>query len=452
MLRGIMKKQKIFFLLFFLVILCSAYGAIILTPKNFHYKGELSGPLERNKLYMFHLDSEVIKKCEYGCKDVRIFNQSNNEIPYVVLDCEKKGRAERSYVFEIVDYAETANIVTLTTKLQKNDKPISSIRLETDGKDFKRDIELYGSMDMKTWNFVGEDVIYDFSSQVDLKKKSIKFKKSRYFYYRIKIIDTELGGDTTDSVKLKYEGLDFSVNKIKTKKLQFKRIVGISQPGIRSVKAYDEYSFTEIKNVFDKDNNSTFTIEANLPIDKVYFNALNPYYFRNVKIYGSDTGEKDSYRLLESSTIYSFNLFGHKEKKAYVSCNFPKCKTYKFVVENGSNPPIDIKSIKFQWVRKNLYFIALNDDLFYLFCCGNTGIEKPYYDLTEFIGQDNWYKYTCHTVELRHFMENKSYIPAVTCTKKAKTEKTILVVIVSILVMGMGIWLYKLLKVTTTIK
>jgi len=437
------------FLLFLGVIFAAICGAAVsLTPNNFKYSIDMEGPIKSNSIYQVQLSSGILQKSAAGLNDIRVFDLNNNEIPYVIIENEYPDEVIETYSLEIVDYFEDKNFALITIKLPEKHQPISLIDLDIVNRDFKKNFILYGSSDMKNWDLLAEETIYDFSSQVDLRKTRIKFKKSGYRFYRIKLTDAGVKTGTDKSIKLKYEGLDFSVNNIKDKSLHINRIIGITASREDKIRVYDEKMFTDFSLNLNKDRDSVITIEADLPFDKMHFDISNAYYYREVELYFSETGKEDSYSLITRSPIYNFSLFGLNETKNYIENKQGKHKYYRIVVKNKNNPPLEVKSIRFEWLQKNLYFVALTDSGKYLLCFGNNIINRPDYDLSNFINQHNWFKQKHEKLKINQIKLNADFRQELSKDKKGQIEKIILTAIVIILVIGISFWLYKLIGKT----
>lgn len=438
--------KKILFFLFLLsdIATLSANPVTPLNPDDFQYCVAIEGPIKNNTLYQLRLTDDILKKSNAAYGDIRLFSQDKKEIPYGIIENEHPNEVIEIYPLEIIKYTDDKASGIIDLKLPEKYQPISLIDLDIADRDFKKDIILYGSRDGRIWDLLVKEAIYDFSSQVDLRKTEITFKKAGYRFYRIKLIDTQTAVDAGKAIKLKYESLDFSVNNIQNKKLRINKVVGKTGSKGDKIITYDEANFANFSITTDKDHNTVIILEAALPFDRIYFDISNPYYYRNLGLYYSDTGKDDSFRLLNRSSIYSFPLAGLMETKNYVAYTTVKHSYYKFVIENKNNPLLEIKNIRFQRVQKNLYFVALNGAEKYSLCFGNNVVNRPAYDLQSFISQDNWFRQKYETLSTTQVRQNVNYAPKLPIDKKAKLEKLILTAIVIAMVIGIGYWLYRL--------
>lgn len=443
-----MKTVPVILLLLFLFILPSAEAAP-LTPENFQYSADLKGQIKTNALYQIALSKDILQKCFYSnCNDLRLSDSNNNEVPYVIVT-NYHHESTDSYPFEITNYESGASADIITIRLPEKHRPISVIKLNIPEADFNKRIILYGSPDSKKWILLAEDNIYDFSSQVNLRKTEIKFNTSDYRFYRIQLVEKKSKGDGKETLSLKYKDLAFNVDNIKNKKIRISEIFGQTAASTSAPAAKDTAAFADIAGSVDSDGNTVIIIEANLPFDRIYIDVSDLYFYRNASIYYSDTAEKDSWRLVADNTIYSFPLQDRNEIKNYIDCSINKRKFYKFVIKNNDNPPLSVSRIRFEWIRKSLYFIALNDDERYTVLFGNPGLDSPRYDLPNFINQNNWFSHKYEALELTHIKKNLNYKPFLPKDKQKRVEKIFLTVIIFIMVTGLSYWVYTLIRKTS---
>jgi hypothetical protein len=443
-----MKTVLAILLLLFLPILPLAEAAPLM-PENFQYSSDLKGQIKTRALYQIALSKDVLQKCFHSnCNDLRLADSNNNEIPYVILT-NYYHESTDSYSFEITNYESGTSADIITMKLPEKHRPISVIKLNIPETDFNKRVILYGSPDSKKWILLAEDNIYDFSSQVNLRKTEIKFSESDYRYYRIQLVAKKSKGDGKETLSLKYKDLVFDVNNIKSKKIRISGILGQTAAETSASTVKDTAAFADIAGSVDSDGNTVIIIEANLPVDRIYIDVSDLYFYRDAAIYYSDTAEKDSWNLLSNNVIYSFPLHERNETKNYIDCSIHKQRFYKFVIKNNDNPPLTVSRVKFEWVRKSLYFIALNDNEKYILLFGNPGLDSPHYDLPKFINQNNWFSHKYEALELTYIKKNVNYKPSLPKDKQKRAEKTFLTVIVFILVAGLSYWVYTLLRKTS---
>jgi len=441
--------KRIFCRLFFTLFLLSSQGAsagLPYVPENFRYSAAVHGPLNQAALYQIHLKEAVLDKCGLGCRDLCIFDAQNREIPYVVIENRNDGRRPEIYYLEVIGFDEQLSETRMTLKMPEKYQPVTQLLLDIQEKDFRKDIVLEGSTDAKSWTLLAQGQIYDFTSQVDLRKKHISFNASDFRYYRLTLRDDKKQSAGDEKIRLKYEGLDLSVSGMQARKLHISRVTGKTFSETETMAIYDEQSLTAFKLEQDKNRNTVISFESGLPFTRISFDLTNPYYHRRASLYSSETGRGNSYKLLQRESLYRFLLSDMIETKNVIASGISGHRFYRLIIENGTNPPLDIKGLRLGWVQKLLFFVALSDVPSYTAFLGNAAIDLPSYDLANSVNQANWQQFRPERVEIGDIKQNSEYKPGLQKDKKARREKMILIAIVCMLVIGIGFWLYALLR------
>ncbi|MBI5632512.1 MAG: DUF3999 family protein [Nitrospirae bacterium] len=431
-------------LLFFAAVPVSA--AYLYTLENFRWSGVIEGPLKNSGLYQVHLKDAVLEQCSMACRDLRIIDTNNREIPYVIIENRNDARRPETYSLEVIGFDEQLSETRVTMKMPEKYQPVTELAFEIQEIDFRKAVVLEGSADSRSWTLLAQSQIYDFTSQVDLRKKHISFNASDFRYYRLTLKDDKKQSAGDEKIRLKYQGLDFSVTGMQARKLHISRVMGRTFSETETTAVYDEQHPTTFRSEQDRDRNTVISFESGLPFTRISFDLTNPYFHRPASLYSSETGRENSYKLLQRTSLYRFLLSDMIETRNFIVSNVSGHRFYRLIIENGSNPPLDIKGIKLGWVQKLLYFVALGDVPSYTAGFGNAAIDPPGYDLANSVNQANWQQFRPESAELRNIRQNPDYKPGLQKDKKAKREKMILIAIVSTLVIGIGFWLYALLK------
>jgi len=441
-----MKKIIVFSMLCACCILIASAAAPLM-PDDFRSCADARGPVKPDALYQVHLTDEIIQGAAPGFEDVRLLGPSGKETPFSIIEHILPAEHVEVYPLEITGFAGDSSSAIISMKLPEKHKPISALDLEITDTDFKKKASISGSGDGKAWKTLTEDTIYDFSSRVNLRKTRIEFKKSAYRYYRLKLTELKAITETQPSLRLKYEGLDFSVNGLKKKELHIHSVEGSTSARKGNEPVYDSKVFAALSPTLDKSGDTVLVLKADLPIDKLFLDVTNPYYYRSMSVYYSDFGKEDSYQFLTQQSVYRFPLSAEQqETRNYIEQRTTKHGYYKIVIVNKNNPPLDMKGITLSWVRKDLYFIALNNAGRYSLCFGNPELTRPDYDIAHFINQNTLLQHAYEKLDTAPARENTAFKQPVSREKKAWLEKMVLRVVVVILVIGMGFWLFTLMK------
>jgi hypothetical protein len=445
-----MKKAFAFFLYvcpLLVGLLSVEASAAPLTPKDFQYCAEVAGQTRVNALYGVHLPGAVLENCASGCSDLGLFGPLGKETPFVVIENVAPPEPQENYPLEITDYTPSGMEASITMRLPEKHRPVTVIEIHTADKDFKKRALLSSSRDNKTWRVVAEDVIYDFSSRVDLRKTRIEFKKKDDRYFRLKLSDDggkEPPGKT--AIRLKYEGLDFSVEGMQKKELHIQGVYALTALYRERMPVYDNKTFPDLSAKTDKDGNTVIILKAGLPMERLSFKVADPYYSRSVTVSASAPEDENLYRVVTRGTVYRFSLDGRKEEQSFIDARSSKQVSYKIVIENRGNPPLDVQAVDLSWVRQDLYFLALNGGDRHTLCFGNDTLSRPGYDIARFITGENLAQHSPASLTAGDIRVNAGYVPKAPKQKRARIEKLILTAVVVVLVIGMGFWLFTLVR------
>ncbi len=417
-------------------------------PQHFMYLAEIEESVKQNMLYRIHISSDIIKKCSTDFKDIRLFNENNQEIPFVLLKNKLAAEPAKVFNFKITAYEEEDTCSILTMETPANISVVDSIEIITPERNFKKNVYIYGSGDSQSWKLLAEDFIYDFSAQVDLRKTKLQFPAAKYAFFRLRLCNTEKPKSDQTSIKLRYEQLDFSVEKIIEKKLRIDRISGGYGTPQQDKTVYDEEIFKDYSIITNNQDKTVIELEAGMPCSKITFEIENANFFRYINVYGKRNNEEKFNTIpITTQSVYRFSLGDMDERKQTIICPAPNYRTYRFEIKNKNSPPLKIKSIILHWVQTNLYFIGLNDvDRCTLFFGSKTRIPAPDYDISAFLRQDNISSQEHINLKVGPMMMNTDYTPLEEADKKSIIEKHILKLVVILLVILIGFWFYKLYK------
>lgn len=414
---------------------------------DFQYQALIKGPIQKGDIYRVVLTGEVLAKISPQMGDLRLYGPDRREIPFVIIDHVIPEISGKKIILEIIRYQPGDDWVTILLKNPEPSEEINALTLDIPDRDFHKEIILDGSHDQTNWSQLVKDSIYDYSSQVDLRKVRLDFASSRFGFYRISMRDAVKPKGQDPAIHVRAKGVNVSIHYPEAKKIMVHRIVGHSGNHREAVTIYDN-QMAHPWNSITKDRKTIIDIQAGVRFGRVDFEIDNPLYYRRVDIYYSETGTGNSYRLLTSGPhIYRTP----DDTLNYIVNRFPHYPYIRFEIENKDDPPLNITGLRLTWVRKLLCFYGLEAASAYTLVFGNNQIAAPDYDIKKIIGQYNWTEVFAkqnpdsHQLTLTELSENPSFqrnIP----DKQAKREGVILTIVVICLVTGLGIWLYKLLR------
>ena len=156
---------------------------------EFKYTSLLRGVTGENKIHRFKLSLEILAKIEKKeLADLRIFNQDNVEIPYLIYDSSLKKEYDEFSVYN----PETKEDEKGNTIIDINNLNLScdSILIETDQPYYYRSIELYEKTTNDTFNLKKKSMISKLAD-VEVEKNIIHTNLKKISDLRIKIINKD---------------------------------------------------------------------------------------------------------------------------------------------------------------------------------------------------------------------------------------------------------------------
>ncbi len=420
---------------------------------DFLYSVELVTPgSAANQIYMAPLGVEIAERAGADFADLRILNSDSLEVPFVILnDFTPPEYIHNFYSMKVVDYSDGTDSAVLVMQMPAKRNPVEIIELDTNNRDFKKQVSVYGSGDKVEWQKIIEEPVFDFSSQVNYRKVEFRLERKYDFEYYKFVINNcaPNSGASGQSIKLKYDGLDFSVDNFKEEKLKINGVYAKTAYNVKKdgTTVYDEKIFDNLNITSDKNNNSVIDIEAGLYFDRVIFDIAPAFYRRNIKVYYSESAAADSFKYMAEFAVYNIPLDEYKNSRSDFWYSSPKHRFFRFVIENKNSQPLIVNKIKFAMVRKNLFFTASSPSASHYICMGNAALKKPDYDITSFINQGNWYKLNYKTLAHGPLSLNAAYKEKMPPQPmRPEVEKALLSVIMIIVIAALGYWLFNLIS------
>ncbi|MES0337128.1 MAG: hypothetical protein SFH39_12340 [Candidatus Magnetobacterium sp. LHC-1] len=432
--------------LLFVCLLMIPENVFALTPKDFQYRAEINNATKPNTLYRIHLTPELLDKCAPGCNDLRLLDADNNEVPYVILQDILPADKVETYALQITHYEAGDTQVDIVMQMPNTHKPVSVIDLSIADRDFNKKAVLYASRNGTDWEFVTQEGIYDFTSQVDLRKTKLHFSASDYPLYRLILTDADMATDgSQQTIHLKYEGLDFSAFGVRNKKVRINAVKASTAATNQQRVVYDKKVFSGLPAKLDDRKNTVVMVDSPVPASSATLEASNTYYYRKVDVYYALSGQSGSvsYALYATHYVYSFPMIGQGASRDYFDLPPNPGRQYKFVVNNNNNPPLVVKSVVLSWVKRDMFFVSLKDSGRYVLCFGGSSLKAPQYDLASFVNQGNYFERPFELAGPVVVTSNAGYKPPAQQWSR-RVEKAILTVVIVTLVVLIGFWIYRL--------
>lgn len=315
--------------------------------------------IEENGLHKILLTPEIRAVSMNNTAFLRLLDQDNNEVPYVILKGSDRKFSDYTNL-EITDTNVLQDSVTSILITNTTGSTLDRLTLKIANTAVNKRYTLSGSDDQNKWfGLVSDGSLYNLSdNERTYIEKTISFPLNTYAFLRIDI-------DDKHSLPINVMSVGLYRNRIRT------------QPSL----ILEEFTYSI---GLDKENQRTkidFSSKLAHQIDGIIFDIHTPQYVREAKILVEKANENEKRNALSSNILSHFQLNSEAEE----ILGFHPFKNNKFTIqiENEDNPPLDIKSIKL--TQNPLYMLAdLKPDGSYKIVT-DSGYGRPSYDLVNFI-------------------------------------------------------------------
>ncbi|NNE55882.1 MAG: hypothetical protein HKN32_07675 [Flavobacteriales bacterium] len=319
--------------------------------------------------YSIPLESQVVGHAHYGLRDLRILDEKNQQVPYIL---EKEDRLQEEHVFVEMkmlrqEYDHRRTVIVLQNADQK---AIDNVSLFIKNAESHKLATLSGSDDGEQWFVVRERFgMQGGRSWHDTQEmKLLNFPLVDYAYLKLTIFDCWV--DPINVVKC--GSYDYSQYEAAYQTLQNAKIDLVEDS------LYDNTTLYQL------------TFDHVYPIDRMHLILEGPEYFQReaeILIKSIQTTSKrhwkrgeekvrDHWRSVERLTVSSAS-------QNRIDLNLEQEMVYYFRIFNGDSPPLDLNSCLAQGL--NTRAVAhLESGINYRLVSGNHKLKKPVYDLAYF--------------------------------------------------------------------
>lgn len=312
-------------------------------------------------IYDAVLPLEVLDKAREDLADLRLIDARDREIPHAVRIRKDVDDAEEveGRLFNQANVGTNASEVSID--LGEDAGEHNEVEIETEGMNFRRQVEVEGSDSNSSWKTLADDVIYSFGSQTStVKSNQVSYPTSRYRYLRVRVFSDKpredrppviTGVTVSQAVREKGENISWDVS--------------VSSPGFLR---------------HDSAPASSWTIDlgARVPCDRLLVTIQEESFSRpfdveviddpqNIRLAASGELRRRVGEMQQPLTItFAEEIYAHK---------------LRLVITDYNNPTLSIGSMKASAPVRQLFFelkepAAQPLRLFF----GNTKAEPPHYD------------------------------------------------------------------------
>lgn len=365
-----MKKNKCIILLGLIVSACCFAGGASadFNEKNWEHYAPImlpaAGDLPKVGVVQLNPWMFAAKNQNRPLADLRVITDDRREVPYALVTARAETRREERQLqlanISLTDRKETFAEASVDLK----GGMYNEIDIQTDDRDFTRQVTVQGSNDGKTWNTIRSNAaIFDYADQDQQRYRHTKVTINPSTFKNLRIL---INNESQPPLKIK--GLRvFYTRRDAGREWTF--------PGQITKTEADAQRKATVLMVAAP--NAAKTRELQLETSDRNFK-------RRVEVYVQQNG-KDWVKWGED-TIFSIETERIRETKLTVSIPELSAADVRLVIRNYDSPPITITRVQFVSTAQELVFKIDGPKKYYLFW-GNPLAQAPTYDLTDLIAR-----------------------------------------------------------------
>lgn len=346
----------------------------------------------QQELLTVPLDSRIYAATGDGFPDLRLADQDGIETPYLLEKAaETKTETKRlNCDSQLLALKKKNKTIEIYLRLDKNEQHADGLTVITPLTDFEHRVQVFGSNDGKSWSSLVKDAeIFDYSSYMPIANRDIPLPANAYRQFKL-VVEEAVHTREAELKELtrtlhgeeevaRSERIDLRRIPLQIERIQFWRNQTEVLP--ETDKRFD-YPVAEYKVTEDKEKQVTLIDVTTLrePLTGFTLRTSSENFTRPAVVQipirqGIETSMQD----IGSGELESLHFRDIKREKTAISFPEQRQKTYRIVLSNQDNPPLDITGITGTGPGYNLIFLP-SPGKTYLLRYGSEKAKRPAYD------------------------------------------------------------------------
>ncbi|MDR1304774.1 MAG: DUF3999 domain-containing protein [Verrucomicrobiales bacterium] len=365
--------------------------------KRFRYQAELGGDRADDAPAVVTLTADLIRRTHDDFADLRVFDDTDREIPYVIYGQTVPGENRRQADLAPVKYEALADGGERITYQRPATLPgIDGLALTVSGGDFEKTIRVETSDDQTAWQPLATGQIFDYSSRLNLRHTSLDLPPTAARYLRLTISDDQPAAARPaaaddETVVLKYRDLEFRHRRpahpaaAKPPRL-VTAVTAWHGKTVLERQVTDRAPLTVSGQTINRDGDTVIDLgETNLPLISVSLDLGDKYFLRQIRVEAA-TGQTDApWHPVASGAVYRFPAVNHPvgdrpHTRTDLQLDGRQHPRLRLLIRNRDNPPLTVNAVTGVYPRRNLYLWPAPARR-YVILCDAAGLRAPRYDL-----------------------------------------------------------------------
>lgn len=427
-----------------LVLATGAAQAV--TPTQFRSHAPVAGELPVGQPVRLPLPREVFAASEHTLHDVRLFDDTGAETPFVIYQEPLQATDDPPFQFEVVSYEVGKDTTSIVLRRPEKVARFNRLTFSTGARDYKKMVVVETGSEDTVWIPVAHDVIFDYASRIAFRKTTIDIPVAGAPLVRLLLTDAPV--DTPDSLQVKVQLGSDAVEMSGARPAAFRidAITGQHRARETGDSPLDEWVIDHPAVTVNQEKQTELVHDAvRLPVARFQFDVDNPYYSRSVRLFGNRQAKTPVWEPVMSGELLF--LTGMAEAQNVLTVGAPQFwPSFKLQIANGDNPPLQIRRITIFWLRHNLYFIP-EAGRRYTLHVGDAAVGPPDYEVGRLIPDRAEQLHQMPLARLGAVSANsawKSVTPP--GALRAKYETKVLIAVCVLLVGLIGVWSWRLMQ------
>ena len=354
-------RRLIFTILAALVFVVSVYAqtSLSLWPYYVEVRPQQSSP----GLYEVLVPLEVMDKARADLADLRLYDGANREVPYAIR-VRREVDERRQIEARLFNYALAGSAISeASVDLGDNPGEHNEVEINTDGSNFRRQVEVQGSDSGSEWRtLTSEGMLFSFSSQNSAAESTrVQYPASRYRYLRVRVQRDPVA----DKEAPRISGVKVSL--------------AVREKGMFSTWHVEVPSYQLLRNQGAHASIWTIDLGGRAPCDRLRLQFREPSFSRPFQVEAID--DPQNVRLIATGELRR-HVGDDPQRPVEITFNGEQIvRKIRLQITDYSNPTLNILSIEASAPARQLWFELkepLSQPLRLFF--GNSKVEAPHYD------------------------------------------------------------------------
>ncbi|APW62778.1 DUF3999 family protein [Paludisphaera borealis] len=352
-------------------------------------KDVVRGAAAEDEILAVPLDDDIYAASRDGCPDIRIVDDRNAEVPFVI---ENIGQT-RTFVSREACLAKLVSLrveegkaLEVVVALDEHAPAADGATVRTPLTDFERRVRVYGDRD-GAWVLLKNDGrIFDYARFMDVRNLEVAFPTNGFRRFKF-VVEQEL--DERESpfrelIRNRGQGGDVEVASILRRPFRIDRIElwkTVERPGVAEEETfpYPVVSF-HVETVAKEKVTQVDVVTGRQPLTGLRLRTSSRNFSRPARVLvPADRIGREEWVEIGRGTLALFAFGDFRREDTRIDFAERRADRYRLVIENADNPPLDVTGVEGEGKGRRLVFLA-DAGRTYRVAYGSDTLDAPQYD------------------------------------------------------------------------